>query len=158
MDNSVSKQIAKHFREVYFGGNWTCSNLKDNLTDITWQEAVTQVHSLNTIALLVFHIGYYVDTVLKVLQGEELNASDKLSFDLPTVQSEQDWQHMLNKIWQDAERFARLVEQLPDSKLRDDFHDGKYGNYYRNLLGIIEHTHYHLGQIALVKKMIRNGI
>ena len=31
-------QIAKHFREVYFGGNWTSSNLKDNLADVDWQQ------------------------------------------------------------------------------------------------------------------------
>ncbi|HAI83731.1 MAG TPA: DUF1572 domain-containing protein, partial [Chitinophagaceae bacterium] len=30
------------------------------------------------------------------------------------------------------------------------------GTYYRNILGLIEHTHYHLGQIALIKKIIRN--
>ena len=33
----ITKQIAKHFREVNFGGNWTWSNLKDNLADITWK-------------------------------------------------------------------------------------------------------------------------
>ena len=27
----LTKQIAKQFRELYFGGNWTSSNLRDNL-------------------------------------------------------------------------------------------------------------------------------
>lgn len=27
------KQLAKHFREVHFGGNWTTVNMKDTLDD-----------------------------------------------------------------------------------------------------------------------------
>jgi hypothetical protein len=151
---NLTGQIAKHLREVWFGGNWTSSNLKDNLADVTWQQATTQVYSLNTIAALVYHINYFVSAVLEVLQGEPLNAHDKYSFDLPPIRSQQDWQNLLDKTWTDAENFAGLVEQLPESKLWEDFSDNKYGNYYRNIQGIIEHTHYHLGQIVLVKKIL----
>ncbi len=151
---NLTAQIAKHFREVYFGGNWTSSNLKDKLADVTWQQATTQVYSLNTIAMLVFHMNYYVSAVLKVLQGNPLDASDKYSFDYPPILSREDWEKLLNKTWTDAENFAIMIEQLPESKLWEDFSDGKYGNYYRNIQGIIEHNHYHLGQIALIKKIL----
>jgi hypothetical protein len=60
----------------------------------------------------------------------------------------------LKKFWADAENFEILIEQLPESKLGETFFDEKYGTYYRNLHGIIEHTHYHLGQIVLIKKII----
>ena len=151
---SLTAQIAKHFRDVHFGGNWTSVNLKDSLTGITWQQATTEIYSLNTIATLVFHMNYYVSAVLKVLQGEPLNAHDKYSFDLPPIRSQKDWEDLLDKALRDAENFASLVEQLPDSKLGETFSDEKYGNYYRNLHGIIEHLHYHLGQIVLIKKIL----
>ncbi len=151
---SLTKQIAKHFRDIHFGGNWTSSNLKDNLADVSWQQAVTKVHAFNTIATLVFHVNYYVSVVLKVLEGEPLNASDKFSFDCPPIESDADWQQLLSKVWAEAERFASLVEALPEEKLWEDFYDKKYGNYYRNIHGIIEHMHYHLGQIALIKKLV----
>jgi hypothetical protein len=151
---SLTAQIAKHFRDVHFGGNWTSVNLKDNLTDVTWQQATTPVYSFNTIATLVYHMNYYVSAVLKVLQGEPLNASDKYSFDHPPILSQEDWEKLLDKTWTDAENFASLVEQLPESKLWEAFSDNKYGNYYRNIHGIIEHIHYHLGQIVLVKKIL----
>jgi len=64
---NLTGQIARHFREIHFGGNWASSNLKDNLLDVTWQQATTQVYSFNTIATLVFHMNYYVSAVLKVL-------------------------------------------------------------------------------------------
>lgn len=151
---NLPAQIAKHLREVHFGGNWTSVNLKDTLADVTWQQATTQVHSFNTIACLVFHLNYYVSAVLKVLQGESLTAKDQFSFDLPPIQSQEDWEQLLSKTWADAETFASLIEALPQSKLEEDFTDKKYGSYYRNLHGIIEHCHYHLGQIVLLKKLL----
>ena len=151
---NLTAQIAKHFREVHFGGNWTSSNLKDHLADVTWQQATTQVYSINPIATLVYHINYYVSAILKVLRGEPLDAHDKYSFDLPPILSQEDWEKLLDKTWTDAEDFAILVEQLPESKLGENFSDEKYGSYYRNFHGIIEHTHYHLGQIVLIKKIL----
>ena len=154
---NLTAQIARHFREVHFGGNWTSVNLNDSLAGITWQQATTKVYSLNTIAALVYHINYYVSAVLKVLEGGPLDAHDKYSFDLPSIQSNEDWEKLLNKTWTDAKNFANLIEQLPESKLENDFSEKKFGSYYRNLHGIIEHTHYHLGQIVLIKKIILTG-
>jgi hypothetical protein len=153
----LTKQIAKHFREIFFGGNWTCSNLKENLKDVSWKEATTKVQSFNTIATLTFHVHYFVAAALKVMQGGPLDANDKYSFDHPLISSQEDWQKMQGKIWDDAENLAVLIEQLPESKLWENFTDEKYGNYYRNLHGIIEHTHYHLGQIAIIKKIVQSS-
>ena len=61
---------------------------------------------------------------------------------------------MKTKIWKDVERFVKLIEKLPDSILGENFTDKKYGTYFRNLNGIIEHTHYHLGQIVIIKKIL----
>jgi hypothetical protein len=153
----LTQQIAKHFREVWFGGNWTSVNLKEALMDVTWEQATTKVCSLNTIAALVYHINYYVSAVLKVFHGGPLDAHDKYSFDLPPIDSQQDWEKLLDKTFSDAEHLASLVERLPESKLWENLADEKYGNYYRNIHGIIEHTHYHLGQIVLVKKILNKS-
>ncbi|HRF80398.1 MAG TPA: DinB family protein [Flavobacteriales bacterium] len=147
--------IAAHFRHVHFGGNWTCVNLRDTLKDVTWQEALHTREGFNSIAVLAFHISYFVDAVLKVLEGSPLDANDKFSFTHPPITNEADWQRLLDKMWSDAERFAALVEQLPDDRLHTDMADPKYGTWYRNLHGIIEHSHYHLGQIVVLKKLLR---
>lgn len=153
---NLSQQLAKHLKEVYFGGNWTWSNLKDNLNDVTWQEATTQIDSFNTIAVLFHHLHYYVTQVTKVLQGEPLVSKDEQSFVHPPINNQQDWDACLTKAWKEAELFIALIEQLPENKLWETFVAEKYGIYYRNLAGIIEHSHYHLGQIALLKKLVRN--
>lgn len=150
--------IAKHFKDVNFNKNWTWVNLKDSLEGVTWEQATTRVGSLNTIAMLVFHINYYVDAMLKVLQGGYLDAHDKFSYDCPPITSAEQWNALLAKTWSDAEHFTLLVDQLPDNKLAETFADEKYGTYYRNLQGVIEHTYYHMGQIVVIKKMLSEGI
>jgi hypothetical protein len=107
--STTPQQIATHLRQVHFGGNWTASNLKDKLEDITWKQAITQARSFHTIATLVYHMNYYVSATLMVLQGGPLEAKDKLSFDPPTINSQEDWEQLLEKTWHDAEALADLM-------------------------------------------------
>ena len=151
---NLTAQIAKLFRDLYYGGNWTGVDVKESLAGVNWQHATTKVKSLNTIAALVFHMNYYVTAVLEVLQGKALYGSDKNSFDAPPIGSQQDWEELLNKTWAEVEKFATQVEQLPENKLWETFSDEKYGNYYKNIHGVIEHCYYHLGQIVLIKKIL----
>jgi len=151
---NVSSQIAKHFREIHFGGNWTSTNVVDTLEGISWEQATKKVDSLNSILILTYHISYYVSAVLKVLQGNPLVAKDEFSFNHASIQSEKDWEQLIARYLNEAKELSDLIEQLPEETLWSDFTDEKYGSYYRNLHGIIEHTHYHLGQISLVKKML----
>lgn len=150
----LTKQIAEHFQQLHYGGNPTGMCFQDALRGITWQQAIEKVETFNTIAALTFHVNYYVQAVLKVLSGGRLDAHDKFSYDVPMICSDADWDALLNKFWQDAEAFGFAVEDLPEERLWETFVLEKYGNYYRNLLGIIEHSHYHLGQIVLIKKLL----
>lgn len=154
---STSSLVAKHFHDVFFGGNWADSNVETQLKDVSWQEAVQQVHDLNTIATLTYHIGYFVNTVLNVLKGGPLEGNDKLSFDHPPIESEEDWDKLRLKVLKQANEILPFIESLPADKWDMAFVDRKHNNYFYNLVGIIEHTHYHLGQIALIKKVVRSG-
>ena len=149
--------ITKHLRDFYSGNNWTASNLKTQLDGITWQEAKTTVYGFNTITVLVFHINYYVEATLKVLQGQPLDANDTFAFDCPEINSKEDWDALVTKVFTDAENFANLLEKLPENRLWENIADPKYGDYYRNIQGIVEHNHYHLGQISLIKKIVKGA-
>ncbi|SHL41589.1 hypothetical protein SAMN05444266_103263 [Chitinophaga jiangningensis] len=152
---SITHQLAKHNREVYFGGNWTTVNFRDTLADVTWEQATTKIYDLNTIAALVYHMTYYMEPIRKVLQGGALVASDKQSWETPVIASEAEWKALLEKVLQEAEQLHAAITQLEDGVLESHFTDEKYGNYFRNLVGLSEHTHYHLGQIVIIKKVIQ---
>ncbi len=154
---TLSSQLAQHIREAQYGPNMTGANLRENLADVTLQEATTQVHNLNTIASLTFHIHYYLAAQLNVLEGGPLDAHDKYSYDAPEFKTEEDWRAFIQQTVEDADRHAHLVEQMTDDQIWETFVLEKYQTYFRNFLGMIEHTYYHLGQIAIIKKMIRQG-
>lgn len=152
----LNQQLADQFREVYLSGTWVATtNLKKELSDVTWEEATTRVDDLNTLADLAFHLNYYVAGVTRVLEGGPLDIRDKYSFDAPPIRSREDWEERLAELWRNGEQFARLVEAMPEEKLWADFADPKYGNNYRNIQVIVEHSYYHLGQIVLIKKLLR---
>lgn len=152
---STTSQLAKRFREVLLDGKWIANtNFKEQLLDVTWEQATTKIDSLNTIVMLTFHIDYYIAGLVNVFEGGDLEIKDKFSFDLLPIESQQEWENLLNKLWQDSEKFATLLKQMPDSKLDEVFVNEKYGTYLRNIDGMIEHAYYHLGQITLIKKLI----
>ncbi|CAA7196277.1 DinB family protein [Chryseobacterium potabilaquae] len=154
---SLVSQLVKRFREVLLDGMWIANtNFKAQLSDVTLQQATTKIGSLNTIAMLTFHIDYYIAGLVNVFEGGDLEIRDKYSFNLSPIESQEEWETLLNKLLIDSEKFANLLEKMPDSKLDEVFIDEKYGTYLRNIDGMIEHAYYHLGQITLIKKLLDN--
>ncbi|WP_295229157.1 DUF1572 domain-containing protein [uncultured Chryseobacterium sp.] len=152
---SSAKQLAKRFREVLLDGVWIANtNFKDQLSGVTWKQAIIEIGSLNTIAMLTFHIDYYIAGLVHVFEGGNLEIMDRYSFNLAPIESQDQWEGLLNKLWENAEKFASLLEQMPDAKMNEVFVDEKYGTYLRNIDGMIEHCYYHLGQITLIRKLL----
>jgi len=154
---SQIKQITKQFREAQLDGKWIATNLKAEISELNWEQATKKIGTLNTIAALTFHLNYYTAGLVQVFEGGSLDIRDKYSFDCPPIENQADWDNLRNKTCADAERFAELVSKMPETKLSEGFVDIKYGDYRRNIHGIIEHTYYHLGQIVLIKKLIKEG-
>lgn len=152
---SIPQLIAKHVREAHTGGNWTCVNVKDTLADVSVEEANATIGTFNTIATLLAHVNYYVRAVTGVLHGDPLTADDAESFDHSPAITQAEWESRVARAIADGEQFAALIEQMPERKLLDYLAEEKYGIYYRNLHGIVEHLHYHLGQIVMLKRILR---
>lgn len=153
-----SKQLATRFTDLFLDGKWIANtNYKELLSDVSWEQATTKINSLNTIALLTFHINYYVAGVLHVFNGGNLEIRDKYSFDIKKKFSADDWHRLYSDLVSNAEKFAHKIEQMSDEKLDAPFVKEAYGSYRRNIEGMIEHSYYHLGQLSLLKKMVLVG-
>lgn len=149
-----TKYLSKHLKGIFFGGNWTAVNVNDTIKDITLNQANIKLKDCNTIAVILFHINYYVEGALPVFSGGDLTIRDKYSFDAPKFATERQWENFKTKVLDNASLLAKKISRLEDDKLFQPFAHEKYGNYYRNLHGTIEHTHYHLGQIVILKKLV----
>ncbi len=147
--------IANRLREVLLNGKWIANtNFKEQIDSVTWQQATLQFGDLNTIAKLTFHINYYLEGVLHVLNGGPLEIRDQYSFDLPEIKTEADWLQLVTTFTRSATLFADKVETIPDEMFDQVFVEEKYSTYIRNFEGIIEHAYYHLGQVVLIRKLV----
>ena len=153
----ASVLLANRFREVILDGTWIANtNFKDQLEQVDWRLAQRKVQDLNTIAVLAQHIHYYIKGVNQVFRGGDLEISDQYSFDFPPMNSEAQWKAFLETFWEDAHAFADQVEKMPDALLEETFVKEQYGTYLRNIEAMIEHCYYHLGQVVLIRKLLKH--
>jgi uncharacterized damage-inducible protein DinB len=151
-------QLAHRLQEVLLNGKWIANtNYQDQLSDLDWKQATQKIGSLNTIALLTYHINYYLAGILNVFNGGPLEIRDKYSFDLPPIESAEDWEKLKKEITANSETFVQKVEAMTEEQLSAPFVDEKYGSYRRNIEGVIEHSYYHLGQVSLIKKLVKES-
>lgn len=151
---TITKEIARHIREIHFGNNWTWVSLQESLKDFDWRKADSSIESINSVNVLVYHMNFYLNVVHERLTKGIVKFSHDDSFQAPAIKSEKDWMELLDKTWRDAEAFAATVEKFPEEKLFEDL-SPKHGSFYKNMHGVVEHNHYHLGQIVLLKKLLK---
>lgn len=153
---SYSQILAKHLHNVYHGGNWSDVNLESVLKDVTLEEARYQVLDFNTILVLCYHINYYNVEINKAFKTGKLEARDKFSFQVPEMKNDESWSIFKLSLKESCNSLSDTIKALSEEELTGIFFDKKYGNVFSNIFGIIEHIHYHLGQIVLIKKIIRS--
>jgi uncharacterized damage-inducible protein DinB len=151
----LTEVIAQHIIAVHQGENWTDVNIYDTLSDVDIKEATTITKaSKNSIAALVHHIRFYNDVVLERLSGIYPAINEANGFDVPAINTEDDWMQLKQGIIQSAYNLAAAVSAFDEKSIFNLTVTGEE-TYYKMLHGISEHAHYHLGQIVLIKKLIR---
>ena len=150
-----SQQLADRLREVILDGTWIANtNFKDQLNALDIDIANSRFQSFNTISLLAQHVHYYVNGINNVFENGKLEIRDQFSFDFGLIKTQEEWSLFLQNFWKDTERLALNIEQMDEQQLKEEFTDSKYGNFQRNINGLIEHSYYHLGQVVLLKKLL----
>lgn len=150
--------LASRLREVLLDGHWIANtNYKAIIQSVDWLESTQKVANLNSIAALTFHVNYYLVGLLNAFKTAKLEINDRYSFAMPELKSAADWDKLVGDFLQNAEDFASLIEQMDEQLFDQPFMDGKYGTVYRNIECVIEHAYYHLGQMSLLKKLIKTA-
>ena len=151
----LTSLIAQHLVEVHEGNNWTDVNLADTLKDVTAEEAVILTNaSPNTIASLLHHITFWNRLMIKRMQGIDVFVDEKNGYDTPPIQTEEDWQQLQIDNNLSAHELAASIAAFDENLLFESLILGK-SSAYKNLQGTVEHVHYHLGQMVILKKLIK---
>jgi hypothetical protein len=152
MNSSVD--YSSRLRELFLDGHWIANtNYSTLLADVPYEVAIKQVHSLNTIAALTFHMNYYLQGLKEVMEGKPLAIHDQYSYDLRPLANEHEWRTLVQTLETNAARFIELVSMFNAEEWSRPFVDQRYGTWQRNIEGVLEHGYYHLGQMVLLKKL-----
>lgn len=156
MHNSRIQYYVSRFQSIYNGKPWYGESFDKKLYDITNEQAFRKPgEGLHTIAELVHHIVYWRTPLIKRLEGDSTFVASMESDDnwmsMERLQS-LGWPAIRQHFDASQENLIALLSDQPDS-----FLDEKFSERYSNeelVQGIIDHDIYHLGQIALIRKMV----
>jgi hypothetical protein len=146
-------RIADQFRRAFNGDPWHGSPLRDLLTGITPEQARARpLPAAHNIWELVLHIEIYVRVALDATQGIAMPRLFGTEQDWPALpENTAEWATAIDRLFQSAEQLAQAIEVFDDSRL-EDIAPGRQYDFYYLLHGIVQHSLYHGGQIALLKK------
>ena len=157
--NPESIRIATQLRHAFAGQPWHGPPLSELLADVTPEQACARpLPGTHNIQELVLHIDVWLRAALDAVQGIAMPKLYRTEKDWQVV-NEPDaaaWAHATQSLFQGGEQFAQAIETFSDERLLDIVPGRDYDFYYL-LHGIVQHSLYHAGQIALNMKMISSS-
>jgi len=154
--NSETARIADQLRRAFRGDAWHGPSLLDLLAEITPEQARARpMRSVHSIWELVLHIDIYLQVGFDATQGTPMPKLYGTERDWPalTADSAEAWFDAQDRLFQNAEKLAQAIEKFDEAKLRD-IAPGRSYDFYYLFHGIVQHSLYHAGQIAILKKAI----
>ncbi len=152
---NIAELIARHLLDVYAGQNWTEVNLQSTLEDLNYHEAsrITPA-SANTIAGLVHHLAFWNGVMYQRIQGTMVEITETNGFDNRALADDEAWQNLKQVCFASAKELAGAISKLTAAEIQEPILAG-YPTAYKSLQGCVEHVHYHLGQIVILKQLVR---
>jgi uncharacterized damage-inducible protein DinB len=152
--NAECLRIADQLRRAFEGKAWHGPALRELLSDVEAPQA--HAHPLggtHSIWELVLHIAVWTRAALGITQGQAMAKIVGTKEDWPVVSdaSPAAWNEAQQRLFEVKEQLAAAIEQFEDARLTETVPVRQYDFYYL-FHGIVQHSLYHAGQIALPKK------
>lgn len=151
-------QLLEQMRELYDGDLWYGTTIMPVLKQVDAEESVmAPLKGVHSIQQLVLHMTAWRGILLKRLEGNmdfriEVNSADDWK---PQESLSPDaWEEILRDFQNSYLTMLNMLEQKAASLLDKNVGDAGYDFQYL-IEGILHHDIYHLGQIALVRKILR---
>jgi hypothetical protein len=160
--NSESLRIVDQLRRAFAGDPWNGSSLRDLLAGVNAEQARARpLPSAHSIWELVLHIDFWAHAAADAAAGIPM---PKLVGEEPNLVAEKDWLAVADSspaawtvaadhLFLSGERLAQAIEAFSDLRLKDVV-PGRYYDFYYLFHGIVQHSLYHAGQIALLTKAV----
>ena len=151
MGSEVAR-IADQLRRSFEGGAWHGPAIEELLKGVTAAQAAAKpLSGAHSIWELVLHLWSWTGVEIERLAGKPLEEPEAGDWPAVTDTSEAAWREALRRLEAAHRKLLAAVERLPESRL-DEMAPGRDHTIYFMLHGQVQHTLYHAGQIAVLKK------
>lgn len=143
-------RIAHQLARLYGGPSWLGPSLKELLRDVDDAAARRRVLSdVHTIWELVLHMTAWLRIARERLSARNNRDADILENWPPIAGS---WHEALSLLEQEVSDLEQAIRAFPPQRLGENAPATEPQTFYELLHGVIQHSAYHGGQIALLKK------
>ena len=147
--------FAKHLYRVYFGGNWNEKNWFDFIENVP-SEILFKEHNGKTIWQLFTHSSYYLKAIENVIDGNAITTTDSESWLVQIPKNEASFRDYIISLQFKVKQICTQLEFKEPEWFTEPFGNPSNGGIDSNIIGIVEHLHYHLGQAILINKELMN--
>jgi uncharacterized damage-inducible protein DinB len=149
---SEVERIADQLKRAYEGNAWHGDSLTEVLAGVTADMAAARpIGSAHSIWEIVGHVAAWHAPIGKRLEGEAASLSPEEDWPAVTDTSEEAWKRTLEGLERSYREVASIVSRLDESRL-DEVVPGGISSVYVTAHGLIQHTLYHAGQVAILKR------
>ncbi len=157
MSRTLINDIIRQLNNLENGSLWFDQSFKDKLGNLSDEEAFAQpIPGVHSVAEHVSHMLAWRDECILRFKGskrELMNSPEdwKDNGELRKI----GWTTLLNALYESRKELIELFNNREDSYLETKFQDTEY-NFHYLIEGIIQHDLYHLGQIGVTLKLLKN--
>jgi uncharacterized damage-inducible protein DinB len=148
------ERIADQLKRAVTGDAWHGPATEQILAGVTADMAASrpfdQAHSIWE---LVLHITAWLQACRRRLDGDRAELTDAEDWPEVNDTSEHAWNEAIARMTRAYEELSSAISLLDDSRLDQPLIEGM-SSVYVTLHGVIQHTLYHAGQIAILRKAI----
>ena len=146
------ERIADQLKRAFAGEAWHGPALAEILEGITAPQAAARpFNRVHSIWEIVLHIAAWEGACLRRLHGDRAELPTEEDWPIPADMSEPSWRQTTEALRQVHEELCGAVSKLDESQLDQPIIEGM-SSVYVTLHGVIQHSLYHAGQIAILKR------
>ena len=146
------ERIVDQLNRAFEGEAWHGPAVVEILEGITAQQAAARpLNGAHSIWEITLHIAAWERAVLRRLQGDRAELLTEEDWPAVTETDEQAWERAKEALRQNHDELRSAISLLDESRLDQPIIEGM-SSVYVTLHGIIQHSLYHAGQIAILKK------
>jgi uncharacterized damage-inducible protein DinB len=147
-----TERIADQLKRAFYGEAWSGPSVREVLEGVTPEKAARRpLDEAHSIWELVHHITAWVDIVRRRVAGETVMVTSTVNFPPVREVSAVAWQESIKAMNNAEERLRQFILEVPESRF-DEPVPPTGDSVYVLLHGAVQHSLYHAGQIALLKK------